>query len=144
MSYIQIQLGGKLRGLKFNMFALEEYTKRIGIALNYAIKTNKNNAIEDVSLSQATLVYACVYSGLIGNYYAKEIDQDFTFEDVTDWVDAASNADLEAACNCLSETERYKEKLQSIKGAVEAIESEVDKKKVAKKATQKSGLKSIN
>lgn len=135
MSYIQIELGGKLRGLKFNMFALEEYTKRIGMALNYAIKTNK-----DVNLSQATLVYACVYSGLIGNYYAKEIDQNFTFEDVTDWVDAASNADLEAACNCLSETERYKEKLQAIKGVVEAIEGEADKKK----ATKKSGLKSTN
>lgn len=140
MSYIQIELGGKLRGLKFNMFALEEYTKRIGIALNYAIKANKNKDIEDVSLSQATLVYACVYSGLIGNYYAKEIDQDFTFEDVTDWVDAASNTDLEAACNCLSETERYKEKLQAIKSVVEAVEGKVDKKK----ATKKSGLKSTN
>jgi hypothetical protein len=131
MSYIQIELGGKLRGLKFNMYALEEYTKRIGIALDQAIKRNSTD------ISQATLVYACVYSGLIGNYYAKEIEQDFTFEDVTDWVDAASNKDLEAACNCLSETERYKEKLRAIS---EIASTEVVKKKV----TKKSGLKSIN
>jgi hypothetical protein len=131
MSYIQIELGGKLRGLKFNMYALEEYTKRIANALDRAIKKNSTD------ISQATLVYACVYSGLIGNCYAKEIDQDFTFEDVTDWVDAASNADLEAACNCLSETERYKEKLKAIEGVAPA---EV----VKKKATKKSGLKSTN
>lgn len=131
MSYIQIELGGKLRGLKFNMFALEEYTKRIGITLNKAAEKNSTD------ISQATLVYACVYSGLIGNYYAKEIEQDFTFEDVTDWVDAASNADLEAACNCLSETERYKDIFPSNKSVVDVA---IDKKK----ATKKSGLKSIN
>jgi hypothetical protein len=129
MSYIQIELGGKLRGLKFNMYALEEYTKRIADALDRAIKKNSTD------ISQATLVYACVYSGLIGNCYAKEIDQDFNFEDVTDWVDAASNADLEAACNCLSETERYKEKLKAIEGVAEVVK---------KKATKKSGSKSTS
>ncbi len=139
MSYIQIELGGEMRGLKFNMFALEEYTKRLGRALDYALKNANGKPIEEIQIPQAVLVYACIYSGLVGNCFAKEIEQDFTFEDVTDWVEAAKNQDLEAACNVLSQTERYKENLKNLEGVISNLTQDTSKKKANRKPTKKSG-----
>jgi len=138
--YVAIELGGERRELMFNMYALEEYTKRMLNDLNAAIAANPNVSVEDVKVSQASLVYACIYSGLLGNAYAEgNINKlGFTFKDVITWVDAAKNEDLEAACNCLSETERYKENLKNLEGAVSSL-NESAKKKVSRKPTKKNG-----
>lgn len=93
MSYIKIELGGKERGLKFNQLALE-------IMGSYAGETTTQN------------VYAMFYGGLRGNSFVKREDPDYTFEQVTDWVDeyyAAKNYDLiKNVEQVLTETQLYK------------------------------------
>jgi hypothetical protein len=49
MSYIQIQLGGELRGLKFNQGANEIFWRKIDIAL----------------ASETQQIYAMFYAGLV-------------------------------------------------------------------------------
>lgn len=67
---ITIQLGGKERTLKFNMRALETLSE-IKLA-------------GDIGLSSAAVI---VHAGLIGWHYAKQTQPDFTFEDVSEWVE---------------------------------------------------------
>ena len=73
MSYLQIDLGGKMRGLKFNQLAIE-------IISTY-------NDLE----SNTSFLYAMIYGGLRGNTYVKREEADYTFEQVCDWVDAMEN-----------------------------------------------------
>lgn len=73
MSYLQIELGGKLRGLKFNQLAIE-------IISTY-------NDLE----SNTSFLYAMIYGGLRGNTYVKREEANYTFEEVCDWVDAMEN-----------------------------------------------------
>ncbi len=73
MGYIEVTLGGKPMGLKFNMAANDELVRRV----------HKHNG----KLSEAQMAYIVIFSGLLGNYVAKDIDMDFTFEQVTEWVD---------------------------------------------------------
>jgi hypothetical protein len=73
MSYLQIDLGGKMRGLKFNQLAIE-------IISTY-------NDLE----SNTSFLYAMIYGGLRGNTYVKREEADYTFEEVCDWVDAMEN-----------------------------------------------------
>ena len=73
MSYLQIDLGGKIRGLKFNQLAIE-------IISTY-------NDLE----SNTSFLYAMIYGGLRGNTYVKREEADYTFEEVCDWVDAMEN-----------------------------------------------------
>jgi hypothetical protein len=71
MSYIQIEIGGKARGLKFNQMAVEVFTQHL----------------TDVGFDTST-VYAMMYAGLVANCYQKQEEPFFTFADVIDWVDA--------------------------------------------------------
>lgn len=73
MSYLQIDLGGKIRGLKFNQLAIE-------IISTY-------NDLE----SNTSFLYAMIYGGLRGNTYVKREEANYTFEEVCDWVDAMEN-----------------------------------------------------
>lgn len=68
--FIKVTLGGKERPLKFNMRAMEAFAEV------------KSQGTREISAS-VTLVY----SGLIGWYYANQIEVDFTFSDVIDWVE---------------------------------------------------------
>lgn len=67
---ITLQLGGKERTLKFNMRALETLSE-VKLA-------------GDLGLSSVAVV---VYAGLIGWHYVKQVKPDFTFEDVSEWVE---------------------------------------------------------
>lgn len=73
MSYLQLELGGKLRGLKFNQLAIE------------IISTHNDNS------TQSSFMYAMIYGGLMGNSYVKREEPDYTFENVCDWVDVMEN-----------------------------------------------------
>ena len=68
MNYIQIEIGGKLRGWKVNQLTLEEWSKRMG--------TTNTSAL-----------YSAIYAGLVANCYVKSEEPDFTFENVCDWTD---------------------------------------------------------
>ena len=73
MSYLQIDLGGKMKGLKFNQLAIE-------IISTY-------NDLE----SNTSFLYDMIYGGLRGNTYVKREEANYTFEEVCDWVDAMEN-----------------------------------------------------
>jgi hypothetical protein len=118
MSYIQIEIGGKQRGLKFNQLSLETYTKNVG---------------NEVS----TAIYATFYAGLIGNCYAKQEEPDFTFEDVTDWVDKlyeeGRKEEIKKVCDLWADTYIYREWIKEFQEKVRAIlEPEKKSKKKAK------------
>lgn len=70
MSYIQIEIGGRVRGLKFNQYAHIIVQEKI-----------------DPDHSNASINSALIYGGLKGNCYVKGEEPDFTFEQVCDWIE---------------------------------------------------------
>jgi hypothetical protein len=119
MSYIELQLGGELRGLKFNNAAVDCYWQRV----------NFDEVI-------ASSVYATVYSGLIGNDLAKGVQySNYTYEQVTEWVDDLYNTDEESltkACELFAETTAYKKKLEKMQERIRLLNEEGQKKKTEK------------
>ena len=109
MSYVQIEIGGRARGLKFNQMAME---------IMY------QHYVED---STAGNVYAMVYAGLRGNSYVKSEQPDYTLEQVCDWVDEISVKDpglIKQVEDAMTSTEIFKELIKK---------GEENKKKVKKK-----------
>lgn len=109
MSYIQINLGGQLRGLKFNQLAIEV------ISTHNDTQTNSG------------FLYAMIYGGLKGNSYVKREEVTYTFEDVCDWVDVMEDKEnvITKVTACLTETQIWRELVA--KGQ-EVIEGEGKKK----------------
>ena len=115
MSYIQMELGGKPRGLKFNQMSVVTMTKYL-----------------DFDNVPATYGYALIYAGLVSSCYVKREEPDFTFEQVCDWVDEVSvdevikardvfeaTQSFKSLTDSVSEiTEQTKKKLKSTKGKV--------------------------
>lgn len=91
MSYIQLQIGGKQRGLKFNQMAIITMTKYM-----------------DFDNLAATYGYALVYAGLIANCYVKREEADFTFEQVCDWVETIDPAKLIEIRDVFESTQSFK------------------------------------
>ncbi len=90
MSYVQIEIGGKKRGWKFNKMAELTFKERI------------------VPGNEMTAVYALVYAGLEANCYVKREEPDFTFETVCDWCDNISSETANAVKAAFEESETYK------------------------------------
>lgn len=114
MSFIQINIGGKDRGLKFNQLALELLAK-----------------YNDTQTTSA-FVYAMIYGGLRGASYVKHEEPDYTFENVCDWVDNLADKDTKIleVTNVMTSTNMWQELLKKNKEIEEATEEE--KKKVSK------------
>jgi len=74
--YIQLELGGKKRGIKFGNYALIEYSKLNGTGV---AEFNESNPIK--------LCADLVYCGLKNNCFIKKEIEDFTQDDVLAWVD---------------------------------------------------------
>lgn len=111
MSYLQIKIGGKLRGLKFNQLAIE-------------VISQYNN-----SGTNTGFVYAMIYGGLRGNSYVKNEEPDYTFENVCDWIDELENKNevITLVSNTMTETQIWKSLVK------EGTELQEDgKKKVSK------------
>jgi hypothetical protein len=70
-NYLQIEIGGELRGLKFNMLSRIEAAKKV-----------------DFERLESTTLYAYVYAGLLANAYVKQVEFNTDYETVCDWVDA--------------------------------------------------------
>jgi len=118
MSYLQLELGGKLRGLKFNQLAIE------------IISTHNDNS------TNSAFMYAMIYGGLMGNSYVKREEPDYTFEEVCDWVDEMANKNdaITKVTEVLTSTQVWKNLVK----AGEQIEEE--KKKVNNVTTISSSL----
>ena len=91
MSYIQLEIGGKQRGLKFNQMAVITMT-------NYL----------DFNNLAATYGYALVYAGLVANCYVKREEPDFTFEQVCDWVETLTPEKLVEIRDVFESTQTFK------------------------------------
>jgi hypothetical protein len=74
--YIQLELGGKKRGIKFGNYALIEYSKLTGGGV---VEVNEVNPLK--------LCADLIYCGLKNNCYIKKEKEDFTHDDVILWVD---------------------------------------------------------
>ena len=74
--YIQADVLGRRRGLKFGMLA----------AQRIMLEAQKLNAQLGAEID-LVLVPVIIYWGLFNNCYNKREDPDFTFEDVSEWVD---------------------------------------------------------
>lgn len=109
MSYIQIEIGGKLRGLKFNQMAVVILSQTVD-PLNY----------------NATANYAMIWAGLKANCYAKREELELTFEQVCDLVDGLPQDVLTSVDACLAESQKYKELIEKLKDK----KPETDKKKL--------------
>ena len=119
MSYIQVQLGGKDQGLKFNQLSIELFTENV----NY-------EAIDTSS------IYAIFFAGLTGNYYAKRKEVDFTFENVCDWVDELYEkepAKIAEVCEVFANTNAYKQWIEQFKEKIRALTTPQEKPVVKKK-----------
>jgi hypothetical protein len=112
MSYLQIEIGSKLRGVKFNQLAIEI----IGTYNNTETATG--------------FLYAMVYGGLMGNTYVKREDLDYTFEQVCDWVDAMDKKDDVVAklTASLTEANAWKNLIKP-QAEIESVEADAEKKK---------------
>jgi hypothetical protein len=119
MNFIEIELGGKLRGLKFNNYAIEQFQRKM---------FKNENAL--VGGSNAATVYGIFFAGLTANCFTNDLEVDFTYNDVEDWVDSAADEDVKKICDCFAETNVYKKWLDKIK---DAVKGESDKKKAVKK-----------
>lgn len=117
MNFIEINIGGKRRGLRFNQYAIENYFKRI----------DWNNYV------QSSEIVAMIFAGLIGDCYAKGIDPDFEFATVCDWVDALYLSDegqksIKDVNDVLTETQNYKFALEKIKDRIRLMQPTTEKK----------------
>jgi hypothetical protein len=74
--YIQLELGGKKRGVKFGNYALMEYSK-----------LNNTGVVEFNDQNPIKLCADLVYCGLKNNCFIKKEIEDFTYDDVVIWVD---------------------------------------------------------
>lgn len=95
MSYIEINLGSKNRGLKFNQYAVVTMAQYL-----------------DFENVPATYGYALVYAGLKGNCYVKREEPDFNFENVCEWVDEMSYEDITKVRDCFEETQLFKQMIE--------------------------------
>ena len=104
MSYLQIEIGGKQRGLKFNQLAIE-------------IMSQYNDTGTNTGF-----LYAMIYGGLRGNTYVKREEPDYTFENVCDWVDELKDKEnvIVEVTNKLQETQIWKDLVDKGKEVAEA------------------------
>ena len=126
MNYIQINIGGRLRGWKINQMTMELWSK---LTYHQADASTSN--------------YAAVYAGLVANCYVKREeftkrveDKEFaaTFEDVCDWVeDILDTPDgmntLEMIRKAFEGSDAYMRTLEAVKNQLKVFTSEPVKKK---------------
>lgn len=75
MSYLEFEIGGKVRGLKFNQLCHAEYVSLAGGSNNEVLRA-----------------YALIYAALYANCIVKREEPDFDFEKVSEWVDAIKDS----------------------------------------------------
>lgn len=91
MSYIEIKIGGELRGLKFNQLAY----------INFYKKVDQEDYV-------GTFHYAAVWGALKATAYVKGLEFTENWETVCEWVDAISVEDKEKITHEFSSTATFK------------------------------------
>jgi len=102
MNKITMHVGGKDRVFKFDMYAMELF-------------------IDNASFKgQFQFIAKMLYAGLSSACYSKEMENDFTFEDVVDIVDELALSEegkekLKMLNDCMAESQAYKSLLEKAK-----------------------------
>lgn len=79
---IELNIKGNARVLKFNQFTYEHFLSNVHI-----------DDVKGVAkITPSSMIYAIAYAALKSGYYAKGIEEDFTFEDVVDLIDEMDNS----------------------------------------------------
>lgn len=91
---ITLDLGGKKRTLKFNMRAVEAFGE-----------------IKAAGGAGITASTGMIYAGLIGHCYEQQVEPDFSFSDVSGWIEdmyfSGNTEALEKADKCFSESRAF-------------------------------------
>jgi hypothetical protein len=105
--YIQLELGGKKRGIKFGNYALMEYSKINGTGV---VEFNEENPIK--------LCSDLIYCGLKNNSYIKKEIMDFTMDDVLIWVDDMPMSQVTDVINLFEESVKTSQGIVDIQEAM--------------------------
>lgn len=116
--YIELQIGGELRGLKFNQHCYINFYKEV-----------------DLTDYEGTFQYAAVWAALKANAYVKRIEFTEKYETVCDWVDLMKLEDKKTVKETFENSEVYK-------NLVEDGKQELNNKP-AKKKTLKSSIMTV-
>lgn len=124
--YIQAEILGKNRGLKFGTLATEQ------IFLELA----KLNA--DTNFYNSAMIAVIIYWGLYNNSFVKREEMDYTFESVVDWVDE-NTSEVETITNIVRTWEEAKStQIMKDKVTEEVKKKNPDSTLVPKKGGKKS------
>jgi hypothetical protein len=105
--YIQLELGGKKRGIKFGNYALMEYSKINGTGV---VEFNEENPIK--------LCSDLIYCGLKNNSYIKKEIMDYTMDDVLVWVDDMPMSQVTDVINLFEESVKTSQGIVDIQEAM--------------------------
>jgi hypothetical protein len=105
--YIQLELGGKKRGVKIGNYALMEYSKITGTGV---LEFDNENPIK--------LCTDLIYCGLKNNAYIKKELLDFTMDDVLEWVDDMPIEQINDVINLFHESIKISEGVNEIQEAI--------------------------
>ena len=95
MDYIQLELGGKLRGLKFNQYTYIKFYEKV----------SPDDYI-------ATFHYAAVFAALKSNAYVKGEEFTETWEDVCSLVDAMKTEDKDKVAEVFNNTAYFRKAVE--------------------------------
>ena len=129
--YMNADILGKPRGLKFGTLAAEQITMDL-VSLGVAIQGNYSSA----------MISSIIYWGLFNNTFVKRQELDVTFEDVCNWMDDHWNdKEIEPLITdivkCYEESRQSKLVLKNLSDSVEDI-----KKKNLTSQPEKDGSES--
>jgi len=105
--YIQLELGGKKRGIKFGNYALMEYSKINGTGV---VEFNEENPIK--------LCSDLIYCGLKNNSYIKKEIMDYTMDDVLVWVDDMPMSQVTDVIDLFQESVKVSQGIEDIQEAI--------------------------
>ena len=130
--YIRAYILGEERGLKFGNLAAENIVVRL---TQLGIATGGSNY-------SGAMISTIIYWGLFCNCIAKEVEPDFSFEDVMDWVDDMTNEPTPETAEMLTRIVRTYEESKAARSVLSKLErmTEELKKKTAEIRAQTSQL----
>ena len=105
--YIQLELGGKKRGVKLGNYALMEYSKINGTGV---VEFNDENPIK--------LCTDLIYCGLKNNAYIKREIMDYTMDDVLVWVDDMPIEQINDVINLFQESIKISDNVKEMQEAI--------------------------
>ncbi len=82
--YTQINIGGNVRGFKWGKWSLEFYMRSLNLKPDETIEGVLGTENFD----------KIVYAGLRMNCYMKQVEPDFTFEDVVNWIEVIEESEI--------------------------------------------------